>query len=108
MVRINELNRCYRVLGLKPGASLDEINQAYKDLARIWHPDRMPQDDPDRQHEAHEKLKEINEARDLLRSCYAKQGAHRNQNTNKKRTTPPPPAPPPPPKPAPPKTTYQP
>ena len=48
---IQNLEQYYKVLGLEPGASLDEINQAYKDLAFIWHPDRLPQEqgnDPQR------------------------------------------------------------
>lgn len=65
---MTDLDRCYRVLGLEPGASLEEVNQAYKDLAFIWHPDRVPQDNPRLQHKAQEKLKEINQARDQLRS----------------------------------------
>lgn len=58
----------YRALGLEPGATLEEVNQAYKDLAFIWHPDRIPQDNPRLQQKAQEKLKEINQARDQLRS----------------------------------------
>jgi uncharacterized protein YjbI with pentapeptide repeats len=58
----------YRVLGLEPGATLEEINQAYKDLAFIWHPDRIPKDNPRLQQKANEFLKEINTARDHLRS----------------------------------------
>ena len=28
---MNELDRCYRLLGLERGASLEEVNQAYDD-----------------------------------------------------------------------------
>jgi hypothetical protein len=35
----------YRVLGLAPGATLDEIKMAYRDLAQVWHPDRFPDHD---------------------------------------------------------------
>jgi uncharacterized protein YjbI with pentapeptide repeats len=65
---MNDLNQCYRVLGLEPGASLEEVNQAYKDLAFVWHPDRIPNDNKRLQLLAQEKLKEINHARDQLRS----------------------------------------
>lgn len=58
----------YRVLGLEPGATLEEINQAYKDLAFIWHPDRIPKDNPRLQQKANEFLKELNTARDRLRA----------------------------------------
>lgn len=32
----------YEVLGLNEGASSSEIRKAYKDLAKIWHPDKNP------------------------------------------------------------------
>jgi uncharacterized protein YjbI with pentapeptide repeats len=67
MVVMNDLDHCYKVLGLEPGASLEEVNQAYKDLAFIWHPDRIPSDNPRLQQKAADKLKEINHARDQLR-----------------------------------------
>lgn len=81
--------RYYRVLGLEPGATLEEVNQAYKDLAFIWHPDRIPNDNPRLQQKANEFLKEINTARDRLRSYLQK----------KTVATPPPASPPPPPRP---------
>src|SRR5262245_58953247 len=34
----------YRTLGLDPDASLEEIRQAYRDLMRVWHPDRFAHD----------------------------------------------------------------
>lgn len=33
-----------RILGLPPTASLEEATGAYKDLVRVWHPDRFPSD----------------------------------------------------------------
>lgn len=65
---MNKLDQFYRALGLRPGASLEAVNQAYKELVLVWHPDRFPQDDPQLQQEAHEKLQELNQARDQLRS----------------------------------------
>jgi curved DNA-binding protein CbpA len=66
---MKEVEQCYRVLGLEPGASLEEVNQAYKDLAFIWHPDRIPKDNPRLLEKAQETLKQINHARDFLRSA---------------------------------------
>ncbi len=69
---MRELERYYRVLELEPGASLEEVNQAYRDLAFIWHPDRIPQEKHRLQEKARRKLQEINEAREKLRSIKTK------------------------------------
>jgi molecular chaperone DnaJ len=50
----------YAILGVRRDASADEIKRAYRRLARQLHPDVNP--DP----EAHEKLKEINAAYEVL------------------------------------------
>ncbi|MCY7275331.1 MAG: J domain-containing protein, partial [Phormidesmis sp. CAN_BIN44] len=65
---MSELDRCYRILGLEPDASLEDINQAYKDLVFVWHPDRVPKDNPRLLQKAEDKIKEINHARDTLRT----------------------------------------
>lgn len=57
----NEIQRCYRTLEIEPGTSLERVKQAYRELAKVWHPDRFP-NDPKLQHKAQEKLKEINDA----------------------------------------------
>lgn len=51
----------YKILGLAPDASPDEVKKAYRQMAKIFHPDLHP-DDPN----AHEKMNEINEAYDML------------------------------------------
>jgi len=50
----------YSVLGLKRGAADEEIRQAYRQMARRWHPDRFPAG-PERMW-AEKKMAEINEA----------------------------------------------
>jgi len=58
---MEDINRYFEILGLKPGASLDEVKEAYLDLVKVWHPDRFAHD-PKLQQKAQEKLKEINDA----------------------------------------------
>ena len=60
---MSEKRDYYEVLGLKKGASDDEIKKAYKKLARKYHPD-LNRDDPKT---AEEKFKEVNEAYDVLK-----------------------------------------
>jgi len=62
-----DLNKAFELLGVKPGVSMRELKAAHRDLAKVWHPDRF-QHDPRLQEKAQEKLKEINEAYDLLSS----------------------------------------
>ena len=49
----------YETLGLNDNASVDEIKLAYRDLVKVWHPDRFTHD-PRVQKMAEGKLKEIN------------------------------------------------
>ena len=58
-------DRFYEVLGVRPGASRQELKTAYRDLTKVWHPDRFAHD-PRLQKKAEEKIKEINEAYDQL------------------------------------------
>ena len=85
---MDELNKYYQVLGLSPGASLEEVNQAYKDLAFIWHPDRIPTDNPRLQQKAQDKLKEINHARDQLRLIGKNPPTPKAQPRSSSQTTP--------------------
>jgi DnaJ-class molecular chaperone len=51
----------YEVMGVKRGASDEEIKKAYRGLARKYHPDRNPGDK-----EAESKFKEVQDAYDVL------------------------------------------
>jgi uncharacterized protein YjbI with pentapeptide repeats len=64
---MDELGRCYLLLGLEPGATPAEIKEAWRDLAQVWHPDRFSGNQR-LQNKAQEKLKQINEAYDRLRN----------------------------------------
>ena len=53
----------YEILGINKNSTDDEIKKAYKKLAKKWHPDL----NPDNKKQAEEKMKEINEAYDVLK-----------------------------------------
>lgn len=55
----------YAVLGIPPTATEEEIKAAYRKLARRYHPDHFA-GDKEAARKAEEKMKEINEAYDLL------------------------------------------
>lgn len=60
-----DIDDAYDILGLKPGASQIEVKQAYRELVKLWHPDRffIQQE----KQEAEERIKKINEAYNQLK-----------------------------------------
>ena len=56
---INDLQDCYRLLDVEPGAPRETVKRAYRELVRVWHPDRF-EHDPALQQKVQEKLKQIN------------------------------------------------
>lgn len=66
-----KLRNPYEVLGIKEGASEEEIKKAYRELVKQYHPDQY-RDNP-LSKLAEEKLREVNEAYDyLMKSGQAK------------------------------------
>ena len=47
------------MLDLKPGATLQDVKKSYRELALIWHPDKVPDQVKER---ATNKITKINEA----------------------------------------------
>jgi len=58
MGAVREIPRATQVLGVRVGATEVEIRAAYKRMAMLWHPDRPGG--------SAEKMKEINEAKEIL------------------------------------------
>jgi hypothetical protein len=75
---MEELARCYRVLGLEPGTSLEEVKSAYRDLVNVWHPDRFGHNERLRS-KAEEQLKEINRAYEYLLAHAGQENALQRQ-----------------------------
>jgi Tfp pilus assembly protein PilN len=65
-----DTTQAYRMLGLAPGATVDEVKTAYRDLAQVWHPDRFADNNRLRE-KAQQNLQRINEAYALLRDLPA-------------------------------------
>jgi WD40 repeat protein len=61
-----DLNSALKILDLKPGVSQEEIKQAYRNLAKQWHPDRFLE--PAQKQGAEEKIKIINQAYEQLKN----------------------------------------
>ncbi|MBA4416498.1 MAG: hypothetical protein C0392_01100 [Syntrophus sp. (in: bacteria)] len=59
------IDKYFRVLGVSTHATHEEVKQAHRDLAKVWHPDRFP-GDPRIQKKATENLAEINIAYEEL------------------------------------------
>ena len=59
----------YKVLGVSPDASDEEIKTAYRKLAKQYHPDRNPGDA-----EAAKKMQEVNDAYDRIKNPEKYQG----------------------------------
>jgi TonB family protein len=54
-----------RILEIEPGASFEELRQAYRDQTKVWHPDRFS-NDIRLQKKAEDRLKQINLAYERL------------------------------------------
>lgn len=71
---MNVLLHSLEVLGLSQGASEEEARQAYRELVKVWHPDRFS--GLIAKKEAQEKLVEINNAYEHLKRYYVVSKRH--------------------------------
>ena len=71
------MNDPYKILGVSPGATQEEISKAYKKLAKKYHPDLHPNDK-----NAEAKMREINDAYNILRSGKGASGNYYSSGTS--------------------------
>jgi hypothetical protein len=76
----------FDVLALKPGAAPAEIKEAYRDLVKVWHPDRFANDLRLRQ-KAELQLRLINEAYRMLQSEPGARGKYRSRSESAASTS---------------------
>lgn len=72
----------YRILGVSPDASEEEIKRAYRKLAKQYHPDLNPGNA-----EAARKMQEINAAYEQLQNPKARNAAYDRTQQNTGRTS---------------------
>ena len=83
---MDDIRDCFRILDLEPGASFEDVKRSYRELVRVWHPDRF-RSDPKLQAKAEEKLKQINLAYERLCKEAAAEGSHKAAATKTKAAT---------------------
>jgi hypothetical protein len=66
----SDLAAAFSLLGLKPGASLEDTSSAYKNLAAQSHPDKVTHMAPEFHELAERKMRELNAAYEQIRAYY--------------------------------------
>lgn len=84
---MNDIDKYYKILGIDYGASEEDIKQAYRDMAKIWHPDRFS-NDPRLQKKADDKLQEINDAFQKVRDHWLSSGNFAAAQVRRERSRP--------------------
>ena len=79
----DEIEECYRLFELEPGAGAEAVKQAYRELLKVWHPDRFP--DAQFQKRATEKTKALNKGYQTITAYLS--GTYTESFTSAKATT---------------------
>jgi hypothetical protein len=75
----------YDILGLKANASVDEVQQAFRTLAQIYHPDRYTDAPQSVRDEATKRMKEITAAHQVLMDELKKDVVYRTKGWSNRR-----------------------
>jgi hypothetical protein len=88
---MDTFKKYFEILGLSPNASQEEIIEAYRDLAKVWHPDRFASGSRVQQ-KAESKMKEINVAYSILLGKSEPEPSSYNSHAGKEEAPTPPPS----------------
>lgn len=64
---VQDVDNSYKILGIEPTATDDEVKKAYREMAKKYHPDKVAYLGEDVRKSAEQKLQEVNEAYDKIR-----------------------------------------
>lgn len=64
---VQDVDSSYKILGIEPTATDDEVKKAYREMAKKYHPDKVAYLGEDVRKSAEQKLQEVNEAYDKIR-----------------------------------------
>ena len=80
-----EIKQCYRALDLEPGATPADVKLAWRELVKVWHPDRFPNDAKLKAKGA-AKLRDINRAYEILEAHLKPQQPSQDRSTENKKS----------------------
>jgi nucleotide-binding universal stress UspA family protein len=81
-----DIDQSLELFELRKNFTTEELDQSYKDLVQVWHPDRYA-NNPRLQQKADEKLREINSAYGLLKEFLSKLECSLDQTTRYQGST---------------------
>jgi len=81
----NKIKESFEVLEVPINSTLEEVNQARRDLWQVWHPDKHPKNER-LQIKSTEKLKRINAAYDLVKEWFVSQEQEKSERENRERS----------------------
>lgn len=64
---VQQVDSAYKILGIEPDVTDDEIKKAYREMAKKYHPDKVAYLGEDVRKSAEQRLQEVNEAYDKIR-----------------------------------------
>lgn len=64
---VQEVDSAYKILGIEPSATDDEVKKAYREMAKKYHPDKVAYLGEDVRKSAEQKLQEVNDAYEKIK-----------------------------------------